>query len=314
VNRLITIVAVVAALGDPALSATPIIALAFSPDGQVLASTGHKGVDLRSVDNAAIRDTIRCDFPRITSLTFTPDGHLVAGGGIPGVSGFVSLFSSKTKSCARRIDGYSDLVTSLAVSPDGSADHNATLHSLMDERETNSVRLTGHSGPVLGVAFTPANDQVITASADRSIKVWTLKGELVRSLNHHTEAVHTLAIRPRNDDGPVECASGSDDGTVRIWQPMIGRMVRIIRGHGGSIFALGYTPDGQALFSAGKEGILRQLDVASDQIISPQRAHSDVIYSLAISPNGRKLATGDWDGSVKLWDLSESGSLGAILK
>jgi WD40 repeat protein len=318
VNRLIGIHAV---LGLLAISssvgsiAAPIAALAFSPDGLTLASSGHKRVDLRSTEGGAIRNSIDCSFPRITSLAYAADGRLIVGGGVPGVSGSVSIIDSNSTHISRELGGCSDLVTSVAASPDdrwlaiGSADHSATIYSLAINSRSNSVRLAGHTGPVLALAFTPNSDLLITASADRSIKTWTLKGELVRSFNHHTEAVNALAIRPRGDSGPVECASGSEDGTVRIWQPVIGRMVRIIRGHGGPVFALAYTPAGTALFSAGKEALLRQLDIDSDQIITQQPANSDVIYSLAISPNGSKLATGDWSGKVKLWNLTENGSL-----
>jgi WD40 repeat protein len=221
----------------------------------------------------------------------------------------------KYKTVLRRFGGYKDLVTCLAPSPDGqwlamgSADHTATIHSLATNAPPNPAQLLGHSGPVLALVFTPDSESIITASADRSIKIWTLEGELVRSFNHHTENVHALAIRPRHDSGPVECASGSSDGTVRIWQPAIGRMVRIIRGHSGPVFTLAYSPKGTSLFSAGKEGVLRQLDVASDEILAIQPAHSDAIYSLATSPTGRILASGDWTGTVKLWNLAENGSL-----
>jgi WD40 repeat protein len=154
------------------------------------------------------------------------------------------------------------------------------------------------------MAFSPDHAKLITASADRSIKLWDLEGALIRSFNHHTEAVHTLAVRPRSGGSPLECASGSDDRTVRIWQPAIGRMVRIIRGHDGPIFATGYAPDGSALYSAGKEGVLRKLDVDSDEILAEKRVSTDVIYSLAIAPCGQRIAIGDWSGRVKIWDAA----------
>jgi WD40 repeat protein len=130
---------------------------------------------------------------------------------------------------------------------------------------------------------------------------------LLRTFSHHIESVHALAFRPQADaDGqasPAFCASASDDRTVRIWQPEIGRMVRIIRQHQGSIFALAFAPDGKMLYSAGKEGIVRGLDPDSDTILAHWPAHDDWIYALAVSPDGKMLASGDWAGKVRLWAL-----------
>jgi WD40 repeat protein len=145
----------------------------------------------------------------------------------------------------------------------------------------------------------------VTASSDRSLKVWSTEdGRLLRTFSHHTESVHALVFRPVTANAGTSsfCASAGDDRTVRIWQPEIGRMVRIIRQHRGSIFALTYSPDGKTLFSVGQEGIVRQLDADSDNVLAEWPALSDWIYALAISPDGSKLATGDWSGVVRLWD------------
>jgi WD40 repeat protein len=125
----------------------------------------------------------------------------------------------------------------------------------------------------------------------------------VRSFNHHTEAVHAVAFRPPIDGvtAPQACATGGDDRTVRVWQPAIGRMVRIIRGHEGTILTLTYSGDGRELFTAGSEGRLRRIDADSDSILGSWSASSDWIYALAASPDGQFLATGDWNGTVTLW-------------
>jgi WD40 repeat protein len=149
---------------------------------------------------------------------------------------------------------------------------------------------------------------VATASADRSIKVWSTEdGHLLRTFSQHTESVNALAFRPRPgvdfQTSPAFCASASDDRTVRIWQPEIGRMVRIIRQHEGPVFALAFVRDGEVLYSGGKEGIVRELDSDSDAVRTQWNAHRDWIYALAVSPNGKTLASGDWSGTVRLWDL-----------
>lgn len=294
---------------------TVITALAFSPDGSALVSSGRLQVDIRSAENGKVTASLPCDFPRVTALAFTPAGQLVVAGGIPGVSGAVTIFDWQHRQTLGRWKVHEDLVTCVAASPDGqwlawgSADHGATLGALGQDlsKAPKLIKLVGHSAAVLAVAFTPDSQSVISASADRSIKLWTLQGGLVRTLAQHTESVNVLALRPRTGDSPTECASGSEDHTVRVWQPEIGRMVRIVRGHEGPIYALAYSPDGAALYSAGSEGVLRQIDVESDQILSQRNGHQDVIYSLAISPNGQKLASGDWSGKIKLWRLEKNG-------
>src|SRR5687767_3631562 len=88
----------------------PITALVFSPDGSILASSGYKRVDLRSPRTGEIRESIPCDFPRVTSITFASEGLLVVGGGFPGRSGQVTIFEMKSNAIKSRIVGKKDLV------------------------------------------------------------------------------------------------------------------------------------------------------------------------------------------------------------
>ena len=296
------------------LHAAPATALAFTPDGAILASGAHREVQLRSVPSGKITASFPAELSRITSLSFSSDGaHLALAGGTPGEPGAALILSWDDKSIEHRFTNFADLVTGIAFNHDASwlavasADASAFLFPL-GSNARDAIELRGHSGPVLDIAWAPKDNIVVTASADRSLKVWSATdGKLLRSFSHHTEPLHAVVFRPRpdrSDETPFQCASASDDGTVRIWQPTIGRMVRIIRGHDAPIFTLAYTPDGQKLFSAGRDGIIRRLDTDSDQILGQWKAHEEPIYRIAISPDGRHLATGDWSGKVHLWKIS----------
>jgi WD40 repeat protein len=301
-------------MGGMALHAVPVTALAYSPDGGVLVSNVDRAIEVRSSKDAAVQRRIESPLSRVTSLAFSPDGHwLAAAGGEPGVSGEVVLYSWPEGFLKYRFGNHGDVITSVDIDSAGrrlitaSADHLVKVWSLVEGSAPAEVlTLKGHSAPVLAVAFSLGDGSIVTASADRSLKVWSAdNGKLLRSLGQHTEAVHALAFRPAHE-GPATCASAGDDRTVRVWQPEIGRMVRIVRNHQKPVLALAWSSDGQHLFSAGHEGLIRCIDGNSDRIEKEWRSGTDWIYALAVSPDGNTLAAGDWSGSVKLHPLGRA--------
>jgi hypothetical protein len=303
------------------LDATPVTALAFSPDGAALVHNGDRAVEVRSPRDAAVQRRIGCPLPKITALAFSPDGRwLAAAGGEPGLRGEAILFSWPEGVLKHRFGNHGDLVTGIAFDPAGgrlvtaSADHSAKVWSLDGQAPpVDSLTLRGHSAPLLAVAFPPGDGGIVTASADRSLKVWSAaEGKLLRSLGQHTEAVHALAFRPAGR-GPATCASAGDDRTVRVWQPSIGRMVRIVRHHDGPVLALAWSPDGRHLFSAGQEGLIRRIDGGSDAVEHAWRSGGGWIYALAASPDGGTLAAGDWSGQVTLHPLRSAGPAAVLL-
>lgn len=299
----------------PCLSAAPVVALAFSPDGSTLISNGDRSLDLRSPKDAALQHHIACDLPKITSLAFAPHGKLLAaGGGDPGVNGEVLLYAWPEGKLLQRFGDHKDLVTGLDFDSGGtrlgvaSSDGQASLWSCDAETGPRPLlTLTAHAGPLLAIAFSSSGEILVTAGADRSLKVWDAQdGALRRSFDHHTQAIHTLAFQPApdaDDPGPLVCATAGDDRTVRLWQPETGRMLRIVRRHEGPVFALAWAAGGASLFSAGQEGVIRRIDGASDLIQAQWQAHDDWIYALALSPDGTTLASGDWSGRVRLHDI-----------
>src|SRR5262249_15334993 len=107
--------------------------------------------------------------------------------------------------------------------------------------------------------------------------------------------------------------SGSEDGTLRLWDAASGRLIRTIAA-GSPVTAVAFSADGSrvAAGSASAElagpGEVRVWDAASGDVVYNLVGHRGTITSLAFSADGRWLATGSRDTTVKLWDIN-SGKL-----
>lgn len=331
-SLLLTFPTTTAAVAGVSPSISPITALAFHPAGDTFVSNGPRTVQVRNPSDNRVLQVWPCPIPHIRALVFSPSGdRLAVAGGSPGEQGEVHLLNWPDGRLLTRLTLPNDVATSVAFHPNGQSlavagfDGSARIWSLpesfpgpdqppQDPSTPPRHELKGHAGAILAVAWSPTGDPLLTASTDRSIKVWTTANPnpnpnpdnqplLLRTLGNHTESPNALAFRPAPPGSilpatPPICASAADDRTVRIWQPSIGRMIRIVRNHPGPVLALAWMPDGSSLLSGGTDGVIRRIDADSDAILATSADHSDWILALAVSPDGRHLASGDASGRV----------------
>ncbi|HLC15964.1 MAG TPA: WD40 repeat domain-containing protein, partial [Thermodesulfovibrionia bacterium] len=110
--------------------------------------------------------------------------------------------------------------------------------------------------------------------------------------------------------------SASDDKTVRVWDVLSGKTVRIIRGRigegdEGKIYATALSPDNNWLAVGGSPprwGI-RLLDFQTGQVVRLLKGHENVILSLAFSQDNRLLISGSGDNTAYIWDAATGQSL-----
>ncbi|MCF4968573.1 trypsin-like peptidase domain-containing protein [Nostoc sp. CMAA1605] len=214
--------------------------------------------------------------------------------------------SSSNFVLAKTLKGHSDLVWSVAISPDGrtlasgSDDKTIKIWNIATGQEIRT--LNGHSYAVISVAISPDGRTLASGGAgDKTIKIWNIAtGQEIRTLNGHSRSVFSVAISP---DGRT-LASGSVDNTIKIWNIATGQEIRTLNGHSDSVYSVAISPDGRTLASGSDDNTIKIWNIATGQEIRTLNGHSNLVTSVAISPDGRTLASGSWDKTIKIWNIA----------
>ena len=96
-------------------------------------------------------------------------------------------------------------------------------------------------------------------------------------------------------------ASGSNDGTIRLWHVNTGKKIQTLLGHEESVYSVAYSPDGQTLASGSSDGTIRFWHTVTGEYKSTLSEQTDTVVSIAYAPDGKTLASGGL--GVQLWDI-----------
>jgi WD40 repeat protein len=158
--------------------------------------------------------------------------------------------------------------------------------------------LTGHTGSVNAVAFSPDGKTIASASADGTVRRWDPStGKTIGQPLTGAGPIYDLAF---STDGKM-IASGGADGTVRRWDPSTGKTIGQPLTGAGPIYGVTFGPGG-TLASVGDDGAVRRWEGSTGKTIGqPLTGHTGPLYDLAFSPDGKTIASGGADGTVRLW-------------
>ncbi|WP_437553965.1 TIR domain-containing protein [Sorangium sp. So ce367] len=160
--------------------------------------------------------------------------------------------------------------------------------------------LSGHSAQVAACALSPDGQRIVSASGDKTLKVWDLAtGQLLSTLEGHSAQVTACALSP---DGQ-RIVSASYDRTLKVWDLATGELLFTLEGHSGWVNACALSPDGQRIVSASADSTLKVWNAATGECLGTVRGVGS-FSCLAVSQ--QHFYAGDANGN--LWHLDFTAS------
>ena len=159
-----------------------------------------------------------------------------------------------------------------------------------------------HQDLVFQAAFSPDAARILTASWDKTAKLWNAaSSELIASFAHQDRLWHA-EFSPNG----AWILTASADNTAKLWDAASGELIASFD-HQDAVTDAAFSPDGARILTASWDKTVKLWDAASAKLIA-SFAHQDGLWHTAFSPDGARILTGSADKTAKLWNAA-SGEL-----
>ena len=295
-----------------------VTALAFSPDGKWLASSGYHEVLVWQTDSGRLVRRITNIGQRVFDIDFHPSGRsLVVAAGRPGRFGELKHFRLTDGQMIHHLMTSTKEVLSSRFSPAGDLIAAAVADSSIRVFDSCSgqprMKMLDHHKAVMSIAWSPDGKRLASASRDKNAKVFDARtGQQLATFNKSFESnfggrLLGVAFTP---DGKQIVSCGNDK-MLRIWNSRDAKLVRSIKGFNATVIRVVVGDDGRVYSCSGDHTV--RIHALDGTQIKQFDDHKDWIYSLAVDSKHGRLATGSYDGEIRIRNIAAGSEVRAFI-
>jgi WD40 repeat protein/energy-coupling factor transporter ATP-binding protein EcfA2 len=292
----------------------------FSSDGQsFFTAYGDGTAKLWSLQGKMIREIPQPPDPD-ESVIISPNGELILE---ISEDGIVRLKNSQGK---LQGEWNTDIpyLESAIFSPNGQfiltfSDSQVKLWNLQGDLKM-TLDPDAHNLMIYSVVFSPDGEHILTASMDKTAKLWDLQGNLIQELNQHTNEVYAAIFSP---DGQL-ILTASRDGTAKLWNRE-GTLLADLNLHTDAVNRAIFSPDGKYILTTSWDNTVKLWCLQGELVVNfPTHTrpwteqHTELENSAIFSPDGQYILShfgdpyggpspGRLDNATRLW--SRQGEL-----
>jgi len=215
------------------------------------------------------------------------------------------------------LKGHGDWVTCLATTPanpnllvSGSRDRSLITWDLTREQGNFGLAkrcLKGHSHFISDVSISSDGQWAVSASWDKSLRLWELSTGVSKTFNDHHKDVLSVAFSLDN----TKIISAGRDRSIKLWNILGECKYTITDAHNDWVSCVRFAPNPKKplIVSAGWDRVVKIWNLQSCKLQTNLVGHTGVINTVTISPDGSLCASGGKDGTSMLWDLKQGEHL-----
>jgi WD40 repeat protein len=286
-----------------------LMTLAFSPNGQLIASGGWSGhLYIWKTDGTIVKyQQIRPI--SLNAIDFSPNSEMLATGHNDGI---IRLWNQNGEQVGEAIEAHKDAIWGVSFNPDGETLASVSTDTTVKIWKTDGTLLTtlnGHKDIVRAVCWS-SNGQILASASDEgTVRLWKPNGTDLKSLDdHHAGPVYTVCFSP---DGQI-IATTSGHGQLILWS-QDGRLLKIWdKAHNGAITALSFSPNSKMFVTAAadREVKLWRLDHTDfENLERPNlgqhtgHVNCPEVLAVSFSPDNQTILLGSWNSTTQQGEL-----------